>query len=92
MPERRWPRATLPKRKGQDLVTRLGYLRFMPNKESLRAGFCTCNTVFEHEERDVFSGEVFCPNCATRVPGEERYASLKKAQKTHPEARLYAGS
>lgn len=91
MPEESRLPETLAKHKRPHSGIRLDYLRSMPRQERLRAGFCSCETVFEHEERDVFGGEVFCPNCATRVPGEERYASLKGAQKAHPKARLYTG-
>lgn len=66
----------------------------MARKKEERSGaaYCRCNTIFEYEERDNFSGEIFCPSCMTRISGEERYKSVAAARKSHPAAALYKGS
>jgi hypothetical protein len=56
---------------------------------SQRAGYCSgCQTVFEYEERDVFSGSVFCPQCMSRLEADDSYPTLARAKQRHPKARV----
>jgi uncharacterized Zn finger protein (UPF0148 family) len=57
---------------------------------ALAAAYCSCQTVFEYEQRDLFSGDVFCPLCMTRIEKNERYSNLDKAMENHPEAQHYS--
>lgn len=62
----------------------------MNHKKELKAAYCTCNTIFEYEDRDAFSGEIFCPVCMSRVKESNKYSTLKDAKKEHAQAKHYS--
>lgn len=59
-------------------------------ENALAAAYCSCQTVFEYEQRELFSGDVFCPLCMTRIEKNERYLDLESATKAHPGAKHYS--
>jgi hypothetical protein len=50
----------------------------------MKAAYCrNCNHIFEFETRDNFKGELFCPDCISRVG--DRYPNLERARVAHPD-------
>ena len=48
-----------------------------------------CQTLFSYEERDLFSGEIYCPACTSRTDNKHRKETLKGAKKAFPNQAVY---
>jgi hypothetical protein len=54
------------------------------------AAYCArSETIFTYEARDLFSGELFCPQCATRTDPKDRAPSISELLRKHPKAKVH---
>lgn len=54
------------------------------------AAYCgLSNTLFNYEQRDLFAGELFCPDCTARTEIEHRASTLREMRELYPQATLY---